>query len=61
MATATKEFRDAGRLARRAGDGREAEFATRCDGVSHELDAERGLDQGGGFSTEAVGTWPAQR
>jgi hypothetical protein len=61
MATATKESRDAGRLARRADDGREVEFATLGDGVSQELDAERGLDEGGGFSSEAVGTWPAQR
>ena len=61
MATATKESRDAGRLARRVGDGGEAEFAARGDGVNHELDAERWLDEGGSFSSKAVTEWAARR
>ena len=31
------------------------------DGPSAEEDAERWLDEGGSFSSEAVATWPARR
>jgi uncharacterized protein YegP (UPF0339 family) len=39
---------------RRAGEVSPVEFAARRDGPSDKLDAERWLDEGGSFSSEAV-------
>jgi uncharacterized protein YegP (UPF0339 family) len=49
------------RFDRRAGDVSPIDLAARRDGPSDELDAERWLDEGGSFSSEAVARWPAQR
>jgi uncharacterized protein YegP (UPF0339 family) len=46
---------------RRRGDVSPVDLATRRDRRSDELDAERWLDEGGSFSSEAVARWPAQR
>jgi uncharacterized protein YegP (UPF0339 family) len=49
------------RLDRRPGNGSPVDLAARRDGPSDDLDAERWLDEGGSFSSEAVARWPAQR
>ena len=46
---------------RRAGEVGPVDLAARRDRPSDELDAERWLDEGGNFSSEAVARWPAQR
>jgi hypothetical protein len=47
----------------RAGDPALLELAARpgTATITDDLDAERWLDEGGSFSSEAVTTWPAQR
>jgi hypothetical protein len=47
----------------RADDPAPLELAARRETVTaaDDLDAERWLDEGGSFSSEAVTTWPAQR
>ncbi len=49
------------RFDRRAGDTGPVDLAARRDRPSDDLDAERWLDEGGSFSSEAVARWPAQR
>ena len=52
----------AARLERRAPDDRPIDLAARCDAASvDDSDAERWLDEGGSFSSEAVTQWPAPR
>jgi uncharacterized protein YegP (UPF0339 family) len=46
---------------RRGGEVRAVDLAAGRDGSSDELDAERWLDEGGSFSSEAVARWPVQR
>jgi uncharacterized protein YegP (UPF0339 family) len=46
---------------RRAGEAGPVELAARRARPSDNLDAERWLDEGGSFSSEAVARWPAQR
>jgi uncharacterized protein YegP (UPF0339 family) len=46
---------------RRTGEVRPLDLAARRDGRSDDLDAERWLDEGGSFSSEAVTRWPARR
>jgi uncharacterized protein YegP (UPF0339 family) len=48
------------RFDRRVGEVRPVDLAARRDGPSDDLDAERWLDEGGSFSSEAVARWPAQ-
>ena len=45
----------------RAGEAGPVDLAARRDRPSDELDAERWLDEGGSFSSEAVATCPDQR
>jgi hypothetical protein len=64
VATATKKPRATDRLARLdcgAGEARPVDLAARRDRPSDDLDAERWLDDGGSFSSEAVTRWQAQR
>jgi len=49
------------RFDRRAAEVGPLELAARRDGRRDELDAERRLDEGGSFSSEAVTRWPARR
>lgn len=49
------------RFDRRAADVRPVDLAAHRDRRSDDLDAERWLDEGGSFSSEAVARWPAQR
>ena len=49
------------RFDRRAGEVGPVDLAARRDRPSDELDAERWLDEGGSFSSEAVARWPAPR
>ena len=52
----------AARLERRAPDDRPIDLAARRDAASvDDSDAERWLDEGGSFSSEAVTQWPAPR
>jgi uncharacterized protein YegP (UPF0339 family) len=46
---------------RRAGEVGPVDLAARRDRPSDELDAERWLDEGGSFSSEAVARWPTPR
>jgi uncharacterized protein YegP (UPF0339 family) len=50
------------RLERRAAGGRPVDLTARRDAASGDnSDAERWLDEGGSFSSEAVAQWPAPR
>ena len=49
------------RLDRRVGETGPVDLVARRDRPSDELDAERWLDEGGSFSSEAVATCPDQR
>jgi uncharacterized protein YegP (UPF0339 family) len=49
------------RFDRRAGEVGPVDLAARRDGPRDDLDAERWLDEGGSFSSEAVARWPARR
>jgi uncharacterized protein YegP (UPF0339 family) len=49
------------RFDRSAGEVSPVELAAHRDRPSDHLDAERWLDEGGSFSSEAVARWPAQR
>ena len=46
---------------RRAGEVGPVDLAARRDRPSGDVDAERWLDEGGSFSSEAVARWPAPR
>ena len=48
------------RFDRRAGEIGLVDLAARRDRRSDDLDAERWLDEGGSFSSEAVARWPDQ-
>src|SRR5438067_3763770 len=61
---AAQRVRDGATLARfdrRVGEVRPLDLAAGRDGPSDEVDAERWLDEGGSFSSEAVRRWPARR
>ena len=61
---AARRVRDGAALARfdrRASELPPVDLAARRDRPSDELDAERWLDEGGSFSSEAVARWPARR
>jgi uncharacterized protein YegP (UPF0339 family) len=61
---AARRVRDGAASARfdhRTGEVRPLDLAPRRDGRSDDLDAERWLDEGGSFSSEAVTRWPARR
>ncbi len=61
---AAQHVRDgvASALFERRGDGaRVVDLAARRDAARDAADAERWLDEGGSFSSEAVAKWPAQR
>ncbi len=49
------------RLDRRAREVGPVDLAARRNRPNDDLDAERWLDEGGSFSSEAVARWPAQR
>jgi hypothetical protein len=49
------------RFDRRGGELRPVDLAARRDRPTYDLDAERWVDEGGSFSSEAVARWPAQR
>jgi uncharacterized protein YegP (UPF0339 family) len=51
----------AGRFERRAGAASPVDLTARRDARSDASDAERWLDEGGSFSSEAVARWPAPR
>jgi uncharacterized protein YegP (UPF0339 family) len=48
-------------LERRAVGARPVDLTARRNAISDDSDAERWLDEGGSFSSEAVEKWPAQR
>ena len=55
-------YEDAERAAQRVRDGaRPVDLIARRDATSDAADAERWLDEGGSFSSEAVAKWPAPR
>jgi uncharacterized protein YegP (UPF0339 family) len=61
---AAQHVRDgvASALFERRGDGaRPIDLSARRDAARDAADAERWLDEGGSFSSEAVAKWPAQR
>ena len=61
---AAQHVRDgvASALFERRGDGaRPVDLSARRDASRDAADAERWLDEGGSFSSEAVAKWPAQR
>ena len=61
---AAQHVRDgaASALSERRGDGaRPVDLSSRRDASRDAADAERWLDEGGSFSSEAVARWPAQR
>jgi uncharacterized protein YegP (UPF0339 family) len=61
---AAQHVRDgvASALFERCGDGaRPVDLSARRDAASDDSDAERWLDEGGSFSSEAVAKWPAPR
>lgn len=63
-AEAARRFRDGVGSAlfdRRAAAVDPVDLLAGGDGSSAEGDAERWLDEGGSFSSEAVATWPARR
>ena len=49
------------RFDRRGGEAGPVDLGARHDRPGDELDAERWLDEGGSFSSEAVARWPDQR
>ena len=49
------------RFDRRADEAGPVDLAARRDRPADELDAERWLDEGGSFGSEAVARWPDQR
>jgi uncharacterized protein YegP (UPF0339 family) len=51
----------AARVEARAGQARPVDLIARRHASSDDSDAERWLDEGGSFSSEAVARWPAQR
>jgi uncharacterized protein YegP (UPF0339 family) len=51
----------AARFDARAGQARPVDLIARGHASSDDVDAERWLDEGGSFSSEAVARWPAQR
>jgi uncharacterized protein YegP (UPF0339 family) len=61
---AAKHVRDAAavaRLERRAGAASPVDLSARRDATRDAADAERWLDEGGSFSSEAVAKWQALR
>jgi uncharacterized protein YegP (UPF0339 family) len=61
---AARRVRDGAAAARfdaRAGQARPVDLIARRHASSDDSDAERWLDEGGSFSSEAVARWPAQR
>ena len=61
---AARRVRDgaaAARVEARAGQARPVDLIARRHASSDDSDAERWLDEGGSFSSEAVARWPAQR
>ncbi len=61
---AAQHVRDAAasaRFERRASEATPVDLIARRDATSDDADAERWLDEGGSFSSEAVTRWPAQR
>ena len=61
---AAQRVRDAAasaRFERRATEATPVDLIARRDAKSADADAERWLDEGGSFSSEAVTQWPAER